>query len=330
MMQNYIKKVIYTIKRIAFNIFGLKMEFKNINEIPPDVFVKSVFAATHKAYSSERKHIKHTKSVKLVLKVAEERGYTRLGHGFYKYGHFSFRVFDLMNTQFTYQSLFGLKRDQTLNYEFIDFVTPIVIQLNSKFLSQFNRFMKEAHTLDVPQEYVELYASGEKFERALNKLSKMRKDELVSSSKTIGEKISNLDNCLNFVQKEKIEYYFKFTELLENLLLAFKCHDFNATIGKNILGDLIDLYKRNISFLLYPYIETLSGGDIEYEKQSYNTTIENKINWSKMRLSEIEGMMTKYGLKPKIEDFDKEIELELNKMNQEKKLEIFNLLSLSE
>jgi len=326
----YYKRIIYSLKRIVFNLFGWKMEFKDINQIPPDVFVKSVFAATHKAYSSDRKNIKHTKSVKLVLSVAEECGYNRLGHGFYKYGHFSFRVFDLMNVSFTYQSLFGLKKDRTLNYELIDFVTPMVLRLNLKFLSNFNKFMKEAHTIDVPQEYVELYACGSKFERALNTLPRQRKIKLISSYKKIGERISDFDNCLNYVPNQKIELYFKFTDLLESILLVFKYRDFNAIVGKNILEDLSELYTKNISYLLYPFIETLNGEDIDYEKEKYTSTIENKMKYSSVRLSEIEQKISQYGFKPTIGELDTEIITELKKMNGDEKDKLFNLLAFSE
>jgi len=303
---------------------------KDINEIPPEIFVKSVLAATHKAYSGDRTKIKHTKSVKLVLKVAEKCGYNQLGHGFYKHGHFSFRVFELMNMAFTYQSLHGLKRDQTLNWELIDFVTPIVIELSDHFLDNFNRFIKHAHTIDAPPEFIALYACGERFERALKKATKQNKKELKISYDLLEGKISELDACLKHVPKERIDTYFKFTELLEGVLLVCKYRDFNAIIGKNIIDDLFHLYKENVSFLLYPYIETLSGGDIEYEKERYNSTMDNKISWSSKRLNEIERMIIKFQFKPTIEELDKEITREFNSMSKKEKNSLINLLVPSE
>jgi hypothetical protein len=306
------------------------MDFPNVNEIPPDIFIKSVLAATHKVYSGDRKKIKHTKSVKLVLKVAERCGYTRIGNGFYKHGHFSFRVFSLMNSIFPYQSLHGMRRDTSINFELVDFVTPIIIEMNKLFLGQFKLFMKKAHTIDVPLEYLDLYTHGDNFENLFASITKFNKKELSSVYNLIQKEISEFDVCLKHVPKERVDIYFKFTELLEGVLLVCKYRDFNTTVGKKIISDLFYLYKDYVSYLLYPYIETLSGEDIEYEKEKYNTSIQNKMKYASMRFGKLENKIIEYHFQPTINELDTEISIELNKMDKKERTQLFNLLSPSE
>jgi hypothetical protein len=167
---------------------------------------------------------------------------------------------------------------------------------------------KKAHTVDAPTEFVDLYARGESFERALKSLTKKTKQELPASYDKIESKISDFDTCLKYVTKEKIVFYFEFTETLESILIVCKNRrDFNATVGKNIIGDLYDLYRDYISFLLYPFLETLDGGDIDHEKEKYTRSIENKMRYSTIKMAEIKEKMTRYNFIPTIEELDNEI-----------------------
>jgi hypothetical protein len=300
---------------------------KDINEIPPTVFVKSVMYATHKAYGSKRTEIKKTKSMKLVLKTAEKCGYNRLSHGFYMFGDYSFQVYSIFSRIFNGPSLHGMKQDADIDMELVDYVTPTVTELSKIFLRRFSNFMKWAHVQEIPKDYLDFYHYADDFRDFLrDDLYHSRKNEISKYYAITSEKISNLDGCLNHVPKEQLDVYFKFTDLLEGSLLVCKVRKVNYNLFKDILKDMIDTYDRDVSSVLYPYLETLHGGNNEYETEEYNANLIRKMEIITTKLDEINIELSKFDFKPTLEEMDSEIIIELNKLDTTEKQELFSEL----
>jgi len=95
------------------------------------------------------------------------------------------------------------------------------------------------------------------------------------------------------------------------------------------MKDLAELYRYDIASLLYPYLETLKGGDTEFETREYNERIEERMNTVPDKLTRLKTQITREGFKPTIEELDAEISSDLKDLDGAGKKQILSILGHS-
>jgi len=323
-----IKKIIYIIKKIGFKIHWCDMD---INDIPQDVFIRSIVEAAHERYGSDRTKVKHVKSMKMIIEIAERLNYNRFSHGFYMFGDYSFRIDSILNTIVIGPSLFGRKKgiQQGIDTELVAAVSDILDELSRVLLRRYYDFDRWAHVEKIPPEWRDLYRYGREFRENVEELPTIHKKHVPFCYDELSEIISHFDACLGHVNPDLLSMYFEFTHLLEGILIACKYQDFNYKEFRTIVNELNELYRFPISSLLYPFLETLRGGDNEFETKEYEDRKVNRIKTIPGSLVKLRKKVYEIGLKPSIADLDIEITKDLNKMSDKKREEIFNLLKSS-
>lgn len=298
----------------------------DIDKIPPDVFVKSVMYAAHQKYGRGRVKIKRVKSMKMVIKAAERCGYNHISHGFYMFGDYSFKIHTIFDEIFDGPSLHGMRKDRSINMELVSLLDTFLDDMRHLLTGRFNKFIDWAHIQEVPQEYLDFYLYGDLLRENIETLSNVKKKDVASYYDVISGNVSSLDACLNHVPKERLSLYFKFTDLLEGVLIVCRHRDFNYFAYKAVMKDLAKLYRYDIASLLYPYLETLKGGDIEFENREYNERIEERMSTVPDKLARLKTQIARKGFKPTIEELDAEISSDMRELDGAEKKQILSLL----
>jgi len=138
-----------------------------------------------------------------------------------------------------------------------------------------------------------------------------------------------LDPNLNHLSKEYLDTYFDYIDQLEGILLVCKRRNFNAKNVKSLLKEIESFYEKEISSLIFPFIETLTADGKEYEIEVYSTNIKRKVGAISGKLEEIKEKISEYQLTPILDDFDNEIRSEVAKLNPSQRKEFSIFLSES-
>lgn len=301
----------------------------DIDKIPPDVFVRSVMYAAHQKYGRGRVKIRRVKSMKMVIKAAEKCGYNHISHGFYMFGAYSFRIHAIFDEIFDGPSLHGMRKDRSINMELVSQLDTLLDDMRYLLTGKFSKFIDWAHIPEVPQKYLDFYHYGDLLRVNIEDLPSVKKKDVASYYDIISDNISNLDACLNHVPKERLSLYFKFTDLLEGVLIVCKHRDFNYHAYRAVMKDLAKLYEYDVASLLYPYLESMKGGDTEFEEREYNKRIEERMNAVPKKLARLKVRIAKEGFKPTIEELDAEISSDLRNLDGAEKKQILSILGHS-
>jgi len=322
-----IKRIIYSLKKFVYNIFGWKIVIKDINEIPPEVVINSILFAAHEEYSDKRKKVTLTKAVKLLVRSMEEIEYQRISYGCFKHGEFSFKVYNITKPIFITRSLHGANINKNIvDFDIVEMVRPIVASLKPIMTTSWKRFFKYAHGDRISSEYQTLYKWHDAFHNIVGVASECKKEDIKIFYDIFSDTITNLDSTLNHVDEEYLHFYFNYMDLLEGVLMVSKNRNTNFFHVKEILSDFNKMYEDEISTFICPFLLTLKGDDIEYEKDAYTANAQRKIGNLSLKFQTLKEKATRYNLIPTLEDMDLEIEKSLNEMNEEERKEIFNLL----
>lgn len=298
----------------------------DIDKIPPDVFVKSVVYGAHQKYGRGRVKIRRVKSMKMVIKAAEMCSYDHIAHGFYMFGDYSFRVHTIFDEIFDGPSLHGMRKDRSINMELVSLLDTFFDDMQHLLTGRFSKFIDWAHIQEVPQEYLDFYLYSDLLRKNIEILPNVKRKDVASYYDEISGNISNLDACLNHVPKERLLLYFKFTDLLEGVLIVCRHRNFNYYDYKAVMKDLAKLYKYDVASLLYPYLETMKGEDTEFEKREYNERIEKRMNVVPSGLTRLEARIAKRGFKPTLEELDAEISSDMRDLDGAGKKQVLSIL----
>lgn len=327
-MKYYIKRVIYLAKKVVYNIFRWKIVIEDINEIPPEVIINSVLFAAYQEYSDKRKKVTITRAVKLIINSVERLNYQKISYGCYKYGEFSFEVHDIIRPIFVTRSLHGAKINKKLvRVDIVELINPIIAELKFLMTGTWGRFNKWAHEDRVPPELHALYNAHDRFETLLSNIQSVRrKCDYPLYQEQISTIISDLDSELDHVDDNYKSLYFEYTGLLEGFVVATKYHDYNFSHAKKLYEDLTDLYKDEISSLIFPFNKTIKGENKISEETAYFENCGRKLTKLQVKILKIKEEAERYNLRPTIEDLDNEITIEFNKLDENEKSELLSTL----
>lgn len=300
-------------------------------DVSLDVFTYTVLHAAHKEYSKKRKKVTITKAIKLIIKIAEEIEYTNVSYGCYKYGEYSFQLYDILKPAFPSHSLHGLKkREGLIDFDLEKVIQPIIKKYEKLMTGGYASFLKWAHEDRIPEEYRTLYRTHDEILSFFYDIKKIRdKNTLKTNLKRLPDLISIMDKNLNHVDEKGVELYYGLSDCLEGLsiIIAYR-NEYNFVNLKKILKQMGVLYTDNLSSLLFPYDLTLKGSQEANEIERYNTSYQNKLESSKIALKRVNIYLNNNNLKPTIYELDMEINNELIKMDSEGRLELLNQLKI--
>lgn len=300
---------------------------KDINEIPPEVIINSILFAAHEEYSAKRKKVTLTKAVKLLVRSIEEIEYRKISYGCFKHGEFSFQAYNITKPIFVTRSLHGANINRTIvDFDVVEMVRPIVASLKPIMTGTWEKFFKYAHEDRISPEYQTLYKWHDTFHNLVGGTSSCKKKDIGKFYDIFSDIISNLDSTLNHVDEKYLPFYFDYMDLVEGVLMVNRNRDTNFNHVKEVLSDFDNMYENEISTFICPFVITLKGDNIEYEKNAYVINSQRKMESLSFKFQNLKEKVRKYNLIPTLEDMDLEIEKSLNEMNGEERKEIFSLL----
>ena len=122
----------------------------------------------------------------------------------------------------------------------------------------------------IPQKYQNFYAAHNEFLVALKQLSEVKgKKDLITCSDSITEIITQFEFSLLHVDEERLQIYYDFTGVLENILAAAKNGDASGAALKHLFEVLYVLYKDSVAAFLMPFPDMLEGKNKERELYLY-------------------------------------------------------------
>ncbi len=243
----------------------------SINEIPPETFVKTVIGTVHKNYPAFRKQVYSWHAMKLVLDVAHVMAYDGLPSGLYLYGRHSFAassVFDQVRYEKSLQSVKIPKSE--IDAPLALALGPVIARFKDYFTADARNRIPYPYSDTIPKKYQNFYAAHNEFLVALKQLSEVKgKKDLITCSDSITEIITQFEFSLLHVDEERLQIYYDFTGVLENILAAAKNGDASGAALKHLFEVLYVLYKDSVAAFLMPFPDMLEGKNKERELYLY-------------------------------------------------------------
>lgn len=246
-----------------------------INEISPETFVKTVLGTVHKNYPAYRKQVYSWHAMKLLLDVAHTMAYDGLPSGLYLYGRHSFRagvVFDQLRYEKSLQSVKIPKSEIDTPLSLA--LGPVIARYKDYFIADARNRIPYPFADNIPKKYQNFYARHTELVAALKQLSEVKgKKDLIQCSDSITAIITQFEFCLLHVDEERLQTYYDFTGLLENILAAAKNGGVSFLALKPMFGELFELYKDSVAAFLMPFPDTLEGKNKDRELYLYRQNL---------------------------------------------------------
>jgi hypothetical protein len=217
------------------------------DQISLEDFVFGVLSNANEVFGEDAIYIKKTRAMKIVCLTADYLGFYGLPRGFYRYGHYSFQVADMIRPYFRSQEGNLLIADIPTTSSFDNYYSRIneFLVINKKnFIQERDMFYNWIHYKMTPTPYDVFYKIHNELYEALNHILEPSRKTLAFEPPytSVGEIITRYNLCLSKISPENRDIFFKFTDILENLLLVSKIRN----IGLNDLAHILNRLKKFI------------------------------------------------------------------------------------
>lgn len=246
-----------------------------MNEISPETFVKTVIGTVHKNYPAYRKQVYRWHAMKLVLDIAHVMAYDGLPNGLYLFGRYSFVAGSVFNDLRYEKSLQSVKISKSeINAPLALALGPVIARFKDYFTADARNRIPYPYTDTIPKKYQNFYAAHNELLGALKLLYEVKgKKELMMCSDSITAIITRFEFYLLHVDEERLQTYYDFTALVENILAAAKNGDASLVALKPLFEVLYVTYKDSVAAFLMPFPDTLEGKNKERELFLYHQNL---------------------------------------------------------
>lgn len=277
--------------------------------VSPDDFIFSVLSTAKDIYGEGAKYINKTRAIKLVCLMADELDFNGITRGWYKFGEYSFEVNSILGYYLP-------TRDHSLaGMDFPDFQLLTNFEIVSKvkdfkkyFVLAREDFARWIHYERAPAPFDKFYKCNDEFSAALMHIKSCSPQTFLEHPRdNIGNIITQYNMCIQHVPRERKRLFFDFTDILEELLIVAKVRKIKLNNLYTYVRLMQSLYDDEIYPCLTPFEQTIKGKNKDQELITFRIYMEKCRVSAKETLHSIDNMITNADLKPKLEEYDKDI-----------------------